>query len=78
MLAKDKRDHILFGLLGFGLVWAISKNIDFALAVTALFWGSKELIWDGLLKKGTPEWLDFFASVVPSSIIYLIVRFCYA
>lgn len=61
VIPLDKLFHLMGGyiiaitLAPFGLWWA--------LGVCTVIAGLKELIWDWLMKKGTPEWLDFLATV---------------
>jgi hypothetical protein len=61
-MPKDKKLHILAGLalsLAAGLLFCPIVGLATAAVVGAL----KEIIWDWLLKKGTPELLDFVATV---------------
>ena len=60
---KDKWKHLLVGLvlsLLAGLLFCPIVGLATAAVVGAL----KEIIWDWLLKKGTPEFLDFVATVL--------------
>ena len=60
---SDKLKHLLVGLalsLLAGLLFCPLIGLAAAAVVGAL----KEIIWDWLLKKGTPEFLDFVATVV--------------
>ncbi len=62
-MAKDKRLHFIAGMalsLVAGLLFCPLTGFITAAAVGAL----KEIIWDWLLKKGTPEFLDFVATVL--------------
>ena len=59
---KDKLKHLLAGLaiaIMAGLLFCPLVGLATAAVVGAL----KEIIWDWLLKKGTPELLDFVATV---------------
>ena len=59
---RDKQKHIFAGLalsLLMGLLFCPLVGLATAAVVGAL----KEIIWDWLLKKGTPEFLDFVATV---------------
>ena len=61
-MPKDKKLHWLAGLalsLAAGLLFCPIVGLATAAVVGAL----KETIWDWLLKKGTPELLDFVATV---------------
>ena len=59
---KDKLKHLLAGL-----AIAIMAGLLFCpivgLATAAVIGALKEIIWDWLLKKGTPELLDFVTTV---------------
>ena len=61
-MPKDKKLHILAGI-----ALAIIAGLLFCpligLATAAVVGALKEIIWDWLLKKGTPELLDFVATV---------------
>ena len=62
-MPKDKKLHLLAGLalsLLAGLLFCPIVGLATAVVVGAL----KEIIWDWLLKKGTPEFLDFVATVL--------------
>ncbi len=62
-IPKDKQKHFLAGLalsLLAGLLFCPIVGLATAVMVGAL----KEVIWDWLLKKGTPEFLDFVATVL--------------
>jgi hypothetical protein len=62
-MPKDKQKHLLAGLalsLLAGLLFCPLISLATAAVVGAL----KEIIWDWLLKKGTPEFLDFVATVL--------------
>ena len=61
-IPKDKQKHFLAGLalsILAGLLFCPIVGLATAAVVGAL----KEIIWDWLLKKGTPELLDFVATV---------------
>ena len=61
-IPKDKKLHLLAGLalsLLAGLLFCPLTGFITAAVVGAL----KEIVWDWLLKKGTPELLDFVATV---------------
>ena len=61
-MPQDKQKHLLAGLalsILAGLLFCPIVGLATAAVVGAL----KEIIWDWLLKKGTPEFLDFVATV---------------
>ena len=47
----------------------------FGLLIAAAVGALKEIIWDWLLKKGTPELLDFVATVAGGVIGYTLLKF---
>ena len=62
-MSSDKQKHLLAGLalsLLAGLLFCPLTGFITAAVVGAL----KEIVWDWLLKKGTPELLDFVATVL--------------
>lgn len=71
-MPRDKSLHLLAGLalsLLAGLLFCPFIGLVTAAVVGAL----KEIIWDWLLKKGTPEPLDFVATVAGGVIGYVLV-----
>ncbi len=72
-MPKDKRLHLLAGLalsLLAGLLFCPIVGLATAVVVGAL----KEITWDWLLKKGTPELLDFVATVAGGALGAVILR----
>jgi hypothetical protein len=72
-MPQDKKKHLLAGLalaLSAGLLFCPLVGLVTAAVVGAL----KEIIWDWLLKKGTPELLDFVATVAGGAIGYLLLK----
>ena len=73
-MQKDKQLHLLAGLalsLLAGLLFCPIVGLATAAVVGAL----KEIVWDWLLKKGTPELLDFVATVAGGVIGYTLLKF---
>lgn len=71
---KDKWKHLLAGLalsLLVGLLFCPLIGLIVAAVVGAL----KEIVWDWLLKRGTPEWWDFVATVAGGVIGYTLLKF---
>ena len=67
VLARDKRLHLGAGVLICLFVGVVSTPVwGFVLAATA--GAAKEIVWDQWLKRGTPEWLDFLATVIGGAI----------
>ena len=63
MIAKDKKLHLLAGL-ALSILAGLFVYPMFGLLIAAAVGALKEIIWDWLLKKGTPELLDFVATVL--------------
>ncbi len=62
-MPRDKKLHIYAGL-ALSLVAGLFVSPHWGLIVAATVGALKEIIWDWLLKKGTPELLDFVATVL--------------
>ena len=80
--AHDKLKHnwqfsaLFYGLLLVTYVFVlfnIQLSIWWAYAVTVFVAAFKEVIWDWLLGNGTPEKLDFFASILYPSLTMLMI-----
>ena len=72
-MQKDKQLHLLTGLalsILVGLLFCPLTGLVTAAVVGAL----KEIVWDWLLKKGTPELLDFVATVAGGVIGYTLLK----
>lgn len=61
-MPKDKKLHLLAGL-ALSLLAGLLLSPLWGLVTASVIGALKELIWDWLLKKGTPELLDFVATV---------------
>jgi hypothetical protein len=73
-MPQDKQKHLLAGLalsILAGLLFCPLAGLVTAAVVGAL----KEIVWDWLLKKGTPELLDFVATVAGGVIGYTLLKF---
>ena len=71
-MPRDKKLHLLAGLalsILAGLLFCPRIGLAAAAAIGAL----KEIVWDWLLKKGTPELLDFVATVAGGVIGYILL-----
>ena len=62
MIAKDKKLHLLAGL-ALSILAGLLICPLIGLAAAAVVGALKEIVWDWLLKKGTPELLDFVATM---------------
>jgi hypothetical protein len=72
-MLKDKKLHILTGL-ALSILAGLLICPLIGLATAAVVGALKEIIWDWLLKKGTPEFLDFVATVAGGAIGYLLLK----
>jgi len=73
-MPQDKKKHVYAGLalsILVGLLFCPLTGLVTAAVVGAL----KEIVWDWLLKKGTPELLDFVATVAGGVIGYTLLKF---
>ena len=61
-IPKDKKLHLLAGL-ALSILAGLFVYPMFGLLTAAVVGALKEIVWDWLLKKGTPEWWDFVATV---------------
>ena len=59
---KDKAMHFCAGL-ALSILAGLFAYPMFGLLIAAAVGALKEIVWDWLLKKGTPELLDFVATV---------------
>jgi drug/metabolite transporter superfamily protein YnfA len=74
-IADDKKDHILLGMtigyplmtLGYiiDIIYGTEYFIVLGAALGILFALGKEVIWDWIMDRGTPEVWDFIATAVP-------------
>ena len=71
---QDKLKHLLAGI-GISLVFGVQFSPLIGLITAAIVGALKEIIWDWLLKKGTPELLDFVATVAGGVIGYTLLKF---
>lgn len=74
----DKVVHAGLGFF-FALIFGfIMRNAWFGFAIAVLAGATKEVVWDWWLKKGTPELLDFMATLIGAVLglaMLLLVRF---
>ena len=71
---QDKLKHLLTGI-GIGLVFGVQFSPLIGLIAAAIVGALKEIIWDWLLKRGRPEFLDFLATALGGAIAYMVVKF---
>jgi hypothetical protein len=70
---QDKLKHLLTGI-GIGLIFGVQFSPLIGLIAAAIVGALKEIIWDWLLKRGTPEFLDFLATAFGGAIAYMTVK----
>lgn len=70
---QDKLKHLLAGI-GISLVFGVQFSPLIGLIAAAIVGALKEIIWDRLLKKGTPEFLDFLATALNGATAYIMVK----
>lgn len=70
---QDKLEHLLTGI-GIGLIFGVLSSPLIGLIAAAMIGALKEIIWDWLLKKGTPEFMDFLATALGGAIAYMAIK----
>ena len=73
MMKQDKLKHLLAGI-GISLVFGVLSSPLIGLVAAAIVGALKEIIWDWLLKKGTPEFMDFLATAFGGAIAYMAIK----
>ena len=73
MMNQDKLKHLLAGI-GISLVFGVQFSPLIGLIAAAIVGALKEIIWDWLLKRGTPEFLDFLATALGGAIAYMAIK----
>lgn len=75
MIGRDKIKHFVVSLLG-TLVIGIFLEWYLASAIMLLIGATKEIVYDKLMNKGCPEWMDMLfnlAGISVSSIILILI-----
>jgi len=72
-MQPDKLKHLLVGI-GISLVFGVQFSPLIGLITAAIVGAPKEIIWDWLLKKGTPEFMDFLATALGGGIAYMVIK----
>ena len=70
---QDKLKHLLSGI-GIGLIFGVLFSPLIGLIAATIVGALKEIIWDWLLKRGTPEFLDFLATAFGGAIAYMVIK----
>ena len=73
MIKQDKLKHLLAGI-GISLVFGVQFSPLIGLIAAAIVGALKEIIWDWLLKQGTPEFSDFLATALGGAIAYMAIK----
>jgi hypothetical protein len=60
--------------IGISLVFGVQFSPLIGLIAAAIVGALKEIIWDWLLKKGTPEFMDFLATALGGAIAYMAIK----
>ena len=78
-IAQDKKLHFalstFISIVLMGIADITNISVWWGFFTVLLILASKELIWDWAMKKGTPEWMDFVAGLIPAIIILTICLF---
>jgi zinc transporter ZupT len=72
-MQRDKLKHLLAGI-GISLVFGVQFSPLIGLITAGIVGALKEIIWDWLLKKGTPEFMDFLATAFGGAIVYMAIK----
>ena len=70
--ARDKMLHFAAGTLIY-LFAALFIPLEWAFFSVFIIGLAKEAFWDMYLKKGTPEPMDYFMTVLPALLMYFIL-----
>jgi hypothetical protein len=73
MMKQDDLNHLLVGI-SISLVFGVQFSPLIGLIAAAIVGALKEIIWDWLLKRGTPEFLDFLATALDGATAYIMVK----
>ncbi len=71
-LEKDKKLHLLAGL-ALSILTGLFVSPKWGLIVATVIGALKEIVWDWWWKKGTPEWWDFWCTVLGGMAGYVIL-----
>ena len=70
LIPQDKANHAVYGTVIYGVL-KIPFGKDIALGTVVIIAAAKEIIWDKLLKRGTPDPVDFVATIAPAILLYI-------
>jgi len=75
-IGQDKKLHFalstFISIVCMGTADILSVSVWWGFLAVVLILAGKEIVYDKLLKKGTPEWMDFVYGLVPAIFILLI------
>lgn len=72
-MQRDKLKHLLVGI-GISLVFGVQFSPLIGLLIATIVGALKEIMWDWLLKRGTPELMDFLATALGGAISYMAIK----
>jgi len=73
MMKQDDLKHLLVGI-SISLVFGVQFSPLLGLITADIVGARKEIIWDWLLKRGTPEFLGFLATALDGATAYIMVK----
>ena len=78
-IPQDKKLHFaistFISIVCMGAADITNISVWYGFFAVVLILASKELIWDWALGKGTPEWMDFVAGLIPAIAILILELF---
>jgi len=72
VIPKDKLHHIVYS---FALVvaGAVFMPVGWAALIAVVIGALKEWYWDGIMRRGMPEWADFVADLIGVALACIVV-----
>ncbi len=70
LIPQDKANHFIYGFVIYMLT-SILFDGWIPLLTVVFFAAGKEIIYDKIMKKGTPELLDFIFTIVSGLLLYI-------
>ena len=75
-IGQDKKLHFaistFISIVFMGIADVLNVPVWYGFFSVVLILAGKEIVYDKLLKKGTPEWMDFVAGLIPAVIILIL------
>ena len=76
MIGQDKKLHFaistFISIVFIGTADILNVSVWWGFLAVVLILAGKEIVYDKLLKRGTPEWMDFLYGLAPAIFILLI------